>query len=101
MKCRIRMAGLGLVAMTLGASAGAAAPEWVSVGIEGGLRGIGQPRSLRHAAGADRCRARQLPREGDASHGRDDVRSLPDGHDAHQKRGPRPKPVPVKKPKKW
>jgi hypothetical protein len=37
MKRRTWMAGLGLVAMTLGASAGAAAPEWVSVGVEGGL----------------------------------------------------------------
>lgn len=35
MKRRTWMAGL--VAMTLGSSAGAAAPEWVSVGIEGGL----------------------------------------------------------------
>ena len=37
MKRRSWMAGMGLVAMALGAPAGAAAPDWVSVGIEGGL----------------------------------------------------------------
>jgi hypothetical protein len=31
------MAGLLMVAMTLASSIGAAAPEWVSVGVEGGL----------------------------------------------------------------
>jgi hypothetical protein len=37
MRDRSWLAGLGLVAMTLASSTRAAAPEWVSVGVEGGL----------------------------------------------------------------
>jgi len=54
------MAGLGLVAMTLASSSGAAAPEWVSVGIEGGLEHFVDAASLSRAGEVVRVTKRSV-----------------------------------------
>lgn len=60
MKRSTWMAGLGLVAMTLGSSAGAAAPEWVSVGIEGGLEHFVDAASLERSGEVVRVSKRSV-----------------------------------------